>query len=349
MCSQSSQVNFRFLWRSFLFSALLYPAMRKIFNSAQLLTSWKQFWLEKWSHIDERFRPYVRTALVVLPALCGLWLIWWHYTVAPWTRDGKVRAEVVKIAPEVSGTVTGVRVTDNQFVHRGDVLFVIDPIRFKLALQQAQAVVSQREADFRVKSPQAQRRSQLLSNQVISLDEQQGYQGLADVAAAAQSQAEAERDLAQLNLDRSVIRAPANGFVTNLTLRVGDFATAGVNQVSIVDSDSFYVLGYFEETKLRRIRLGARAAVRLMEGGPTIEGHVESISRGITDVNAQPDDEGLANVNPVFTWVRLAQRIPVRIHIDRVPPKVQILSGITCTITIDEWRSPVSVAATQPN
>lgn len=285
------------------------------------------------------------TAGAVVIALLFLYFLWEHYMVSPWTRDGRVRVEVVKIAPEVSGTVTEVRVVDNQFVHKGDVLFVIDPVRFKLALDRAEAIVDQREADRKVRDIQARRRNDLLAS-AISTDEKQSYQSVADVAVGAYNEAVADRDVAKLNQERSVLCSPVNGYVTNLTLRVGDYANAGVSQLSIVDSDSFYVLGYFEETKLRGVRDGARARIKLMQGGPAILGHVEGISRGITDLNASPDDLGLANVNPVFTWVRLAQRIPIRIHIDKIPPKVQIVAGLTCTITIDQHRPIVADPST---
>ncbi len=291
----------------------------------------------RWRDLDEKERRYVRTGAAVALALLCLLFLWWHYMIAPWTRDGRVRAEVVKVAPEVAGTVVTVEVGDNQFVHKGDVLFVIDPIRFKLALDQAEAALAQRAADMKAKDYQALRRADLLKGNAVSQDEQQSYQGIADVADAAYAQAVADRDVARLNQERSVLRSPVNGYVTNLTLRVGDFASAGATQLSIVDSDSFYILGYFEETKLRRIRDRAPVRIRLMQGGPTLDGHVESLSRGITDLNAEASTDGLANVNPVFTWVRLAQRLPVRIHIDRVPPGVRIASGLTCTVTVSEW------------
>jgi multidrug resistance efflux pump len=296
--------------------------------------------------ISEKAASYLWTGVAVILAIVFLALLWEHYFISPWTRDGRVRAEVVKIAPEVSGTVVDLRVRDNQFVHKGDVLFVIDPVRFQLALDRAEAEVAQRQADLKVKDLQATRRNQV-STEAVPLDEKQSFQSVADVAAAAYSEAVADRDVAKLNLQRSTLYSPVNGYVTNLILRVGDFATAGTAQLALVDSDSFYVLGYFEETKLRRVREGARATIRLMQGGPAISGHVEGISRGITDLNADPGEEGLANVNPVFTWVRLAQRIPVRIHLDHVPAGVQVVAGLTCTITLDENTPPRNAGGTQ--
>ncbi len=301
----------------------------------------RQEWDVRWNALGEPRRRVARTAALVAAALLCLWVLWWHYMLAPWTRDGRVRAEVVKVAPEVSGTVAEVRVEENQYLHKGDVLFVIDPVRFRLALAQAEAVVSQREADFRAKDFQAKRRADLLKANAVSIDEQQQFQGVSDTAQAALAEAAADRDVARLNLERSVVRSPVDGYPTNFTLRVGDFANAGQVQLSLVDADSFYVLGYFEETKLRRIRDRAPATVRLMQGGPAISGHVESVSAGIADLNAADGAEGLASVDPVFTWVRLAQRLPVRIHLDRVPPRVRLATGLTCTVTVSEWRRPV--------
>jgi multidrug resistance efflux pump len=285
--------------------------------------------------VPERAISLFRTMGAVVLMLLSLWLMWDRYVLAPWTRDGRVRAEVVTMAPEVSGTVVGVKVTDNQFVHKGDALFVIDPSRFQFARDHAEAELAQRSATKNVKDTQATRRNKIGSD-AVSLDEKQTYQSESDIAIGAYDEALADRDLARLNLNRSTLYSPVDGFVTNLTLRVGDFATAGTPQLSIVDSNSFYILGYFEETKLRRIRSGARVTAQLLEGGSAIVGHVEGISRGITDLNANPDREGLASVDPVFTWVRLAQRIPVRIHIDAVPEGVNISSGLTCTITVHE-------------
>ncbi|HEY8967272.1 MAG TPA: HlyD family secretion protein [Candidatus Methylacidiphilales bacterium] len=297
----------------------------------------------RWNALDEAQRRKWRTAAAVAAAVLAVWLLWQHYMVSPWTRDGRVRAEVVKVAPEVSGTVTALRVADNQFVHKGDVLFEIDPVRFGLALRQAEAAVALREADLRAKASQSERRNDLFQAQAraLSQDELQTYKAQADMAQAAYDQAVADRDVARLNLERSVLRSPVNGYVTNLTLRPGDFASTGSAQLALVDADSFYVVGYFEETKLRRIRDRARVAIRLMQGGPALEGHVEGVSRGIADLNAAPATEGLANVNPVFTWVRLAQRIPVRVAIDHVPEGVRVVAGLTCTLTVDEWRRPL--------
>jgi RND family efflux transporter MFP subunit len=278
-------------------------------------------------------RRYLITGAAALLALVLAWALWWHYFRSPWTRDGRVRAEVVNIAAEISGRVVDLRVTDNATVKRGDLLFVVDPSDYRLALAQAQATVQSREFDLKVDQENSQRR-QKLGAAAISTEEKDISQSSALVAEANYQAALAARDQARVNLDRTVIRSPVNGYVTNLILRIGDYATPGQTKMTLVDSDSFWVAGYFEETKLPRIHEGDYARIKLMGWGPEVAGHVESISRAIADDNSDANFEGLANVSPIFTWVRLAQRIPVRIHIDRVPEPVRIAAGQTCTIVI---------------
>lgn len=282
--------------------------------------------------VSRLFRVTVTLAMLLVAGILSI-ALWRHYMVSPWTRDGTVRADVVSIAPEVSGTVIDIKVADNQFVHKGDVLYVIDPIRFRLALAQAQATAESRKQNMQVLQMQSARRAKL-TDLAASSEEKEHYRGGAAAAAADYNEALAEVDIAKVNLDRSVIRSPVNGYVTNLLLRRGDFATAGAATVSVVDSDSFWVAGYFEETKLSQIHLGDPAQIKLMGFNGLITGHVDSFARGITDKNGSSGNEGLANVDPVFTWVRLAQRFPVRIHIDRVPPDVELAIGMTGTISI---------------
>lgn len=258
--------------------------------------------------------------------------VWNRHEQTPWTRDARVSAEVVQIAPEVSGTVGAVSVADNQYVHRGDVLYAIDAKRFSLAVASAQAEAEARRQDMLVRQAAARRRSQL--REVISQEDVQQTAGAAAQAAATYDGAVAALDLARLNLARATIRAPVDGYVTNLRLRPGDYATAGVTRIAILDATSFWITSYFEETKLRRIRVGSPAQIVLMGFDEPLSGHVESIGRGIEDSNGTPGHLGLPNVEPTFSWVRLAQRIPVRIRIDRVPPGVELAAGMTATVAI---------------
>ncbi|GGF29997.1 antibiotic resistance protein [Aliidongia dinghuensis] len=289
-----------------------------------------------------RFSRTAITLVMVLLAALLVAALWQRYMLAPWTRDGRVRAEVVDVAPEVPGTIVDVPVRDNQFVHKGDVLFTIDPVRFKIAIAQAQATVDGAKEQLQLRQSDARRRQGLTG--VVSAEEQENTRSNASIASAQLEAAQAALDLAKLNLERSVIHSPVNGYVTNLRLRVGDYATAGQARVSVIDSDSFWISGYFEETKLGKIHNGDPARIKLMGYAPIITGHVDTIARGINDRNASPDKQGLQDVNPVFTWVRLAQRIPVRIAIDHVPDGVTLAAGSTCTISVGaEGQAPTTL------
>ncbi len=277
------------------------------------------------------------TLLVAGIALIAALALWHHYMLAPWTRDGRVRAEVVSVAPEISGPVKSIAVVDNQPIHKGDVLFTIDPERFELALAQAEAVAESRRAGMQVAQTKFGRRARL-GDLAASTEEKEQFGSDANVARANYDEAVAEVNVAKLNVAKTVIRSPVNGYVTNLQLRVGDFATTGQTALVVVDSDSFWVAGYFEETKLSHVRPGAAVTVELMGYGPPLKGHVESMSRGIADQNGNAGEGGLAAVNPVFTWVRLAQRVPIRVHIDKVPAGVDLAAGLTCSVIVDGQR-----------
>ncbi|MBK1661013.1 efflux RND transporter periplasmic adaptor subunit [Paracraurococcus ruber] len=283
------------------------------------------------------------TLVVVLAAALTGWQLWRYYMEEPWTRDGRIRAEVVGIAPDVSGLVSAVLVRDNQKVARGEVLFRIDRDRFALALQQAEAVLSARHVTL-LQAQRDQQRYTRLDQSAVSIQRQEQAITDAQVAEANHQQALVERDIARLNLQRSEVRAPVNGYVTNLELRPGDYLAAGKAALALVDSDSFHIAGYFEETKLPRIRPGDRATARVMGEPGLIEGHVESIAAGITDRERAESANLLANVNPTFSWVRLAQRVPVRIAIDRVPEGLRLLSGRTATVTVLPGEGPAIAA-----
>ncbi|MCQ8242036.1 efflux RND transporter periplasmic adaptor subunit [Rhizosaccharibacter radicis] len=276
-------------------------------------------------------RIVLTLAVVVAALVLGLSL-WRTYMVSPWTRDGRVRAYVVDVAPEVSGTVVSVPVRDNQLVHKGDPLFVIDPVRFRLAIAEAQARLAGAKEDLRLRLSDAKRREGLAG--IVSAEERERFNSTAETQQAAVDAAQAALDVAKLNLQRATLYSPVNGYVTNLLLRDGDYVTAGQARVAVLDRDSFWVYGYFEETKLHGIAAGAPARIKLMGYRPVLRGHVDSLAAGINDQNGSPDRLGLQNVNPVFTWVRLAQRIPVRIHIDNIPAGVTLAAGMTCSVAV---------------
>jgi RND family efflux transporter MFP subunit len=272
------------------------------------------------------------TALIFGAAILIGRVLWVHYMDQPWTRDGRVRADVINVAPDVSGAVVTMPVADNQLVHKGDLLMEIDPSHYKIAVEQAQATVAARQADLRMRRDDAARRADL-DNEVVSKESRDNASQAAYGAAANLQQAQAALDAAELNLARTKVFAPVDGYVTNLNVHRGDYATTGAAKLAIVDSHSFWVYGYFEETKLPRVRIGDQAEMRLMSGG-VLKGHVQSISRGIYDRDNPQSRELLADVNPTFNWVRLAQRVPVRIHIDEVPEDVVLAAGTTCTVVV---------------
>ena len=283
--------------------------------------------------------------LIVLAAGCaGGYELWDYYMYSPWTRDARVRADVVTIAPDVAGFVSTILVKDNEFVRKGDVLFTLDQERYKLALATTAATADARKSDMVRSQHEADRRSKL-TDLAISPEAKENAQLAAASAGATYRQAMADWSTANLNLERTVIRAPVNGYVTNLSLVVGQYVGVGSKAMALIDSDSYRVEGYFEETKIPSVKVGEPAKIYLMSGVPPLDGHVDSVSRGITDRDNTDGPELLANVTPTFEWVRLAQRIPVRIHIDEVPSGVQISGGMTCTVVMSAPRREWAIAS----
>jgi multidrug resistance efflux pump len=282
----------------------------------------------------------ITLATVAVAAVLG-WLTWQAYMGAPWTRDGQVRAYVVTMAPEVAGRIVKLPIADNQFVHKGDLLMTIDPTNYRIAVSMAEAAVQQAQVSAENLQNESKRR-QALSTLSTSIEEKQTYASNAQGAQAAYQQAVANLDQARVNLERTEIHSPVNGYVTNLLAQLGDYATIGQRIISLVDTDSFWIDGYFEETSLERIQDGDPATVKLMGYSQLVHGHVGGVARGINIPNAQPDQEGLAAVNPIFTWVRLAQRVPVRIHIDQVPDGVRLVAGMTATVQVNPRPKPSS-------
>jgi RND family efflux transporter MFP subunit len=276
------------------------------------------------------------TAVAVVIAAVVAWELWAYYMLSPWTRDGRVRADVVPVAADVSGLVSDVFVHDNQLVKRGTPLFQIDKRRFELALDQAKAEVASRQATL----DQAVRdlaRSKALATVAVTAQKYEQDQQTVAVDQAALDQANANLNVAKLNLERSTVAAPVNGVVTNFGLLPGRYVNAGAPILAIIDSDTFRVEGYFEETKLRGVHVGDRATVRLIGDSRVLTGHVESIASGIEDQSRSTSNDLLASVNPTFSWVRLAQRVPVRIKLDE-PPDDRLVAGRTATVFVGDAR-----------
>lgn len=275
---------------------------------------------------------------VAVAAVVG-WQTWDFYMNEPWTRDGHVRADVVGITPDVSGLVSEVVVADNQVVKKGDVLLRIDRDRFALALKLAEAVVRGQAAALTQAKRDFERYEQL-SRDVASQQKVEQAEASQAIAEASYQQALSNRDLARLNLERSEIRAPVNGIISNLALNAGDYVTAGKAVIALVDSDSLRVEGYFEETKLPRIRIGDPVDIHIMGHERRLTGRVESIAGGIEDRERTAGPQLLANVTPAFSWVRLAQRVPVRIALDPPPAgDAPLVAGLSATVSV---RRPVA-------
>src|SRR5271156_1577009 len=275
------------------------------------------------------FPLLITLATIAVAAVLGK-ATWEAYMGTPWTRDGTVRAYVVTKAPEIAGHIVELPVADDQFVHKGELLMLIDPTNYKIAVRLAEAAVQRAQVNAQNAEREAKRREQL-TTLAVTVEEQQSYESTAIAAQAQYQEAVANLDQAQVNLKRTEIRAPVNGWVTNLSAQLGDCATVGKDEISLVNADTFWVDGYFEETYLGSIHEGDPVSIKLMGYSPIVRGHVSGVSRGINVANARPNSQGLVSVNSIFTWVRLAQRIPVRIHIDVVPDGVRLVAGITAT------------------
>jgi multidrug resistance efflux pump len=340
----------------------------------------------------QKIVPFMITLLAI--ALAGWlgWATWGVYMGSPWTRDATVRAYVVTMAPEVAGRVVELHVVDNGYVRKGDLLMVIDPTNYAIAVSQTEAAVQQAQASIKnIDAQIAVQQAQISANDaqlngakaalVFAQQQAWRYQKLAKdgwgtiqndqqytsqlhqqeatvqtalenlnqaqrqtdslkaqrlSAEAALAQNRAKLRQAQVDLERTRILAPVDGYVTNLLTQLGDYVNVGVNAISLVDAGSYWVDGYFEETTLAPVRVGNSAKIRLMGYNQIVRGHVDSIARAINVSNAQPNNQGVATVNPIFTWVRLAQRIPVRIHIDEVPAGVTLAAGMTATVDVDD-------------
>ena len=288
--------------------------------------------MNKNNKLSKLLRFLITFFIVSLAVFLGL-MLWENYMNTPWTRDGRVRADVVMIAPDVGGLVSSVAVIDNQFVKKGELLYQIDTERFHHAVHQADAVAKTRKAEYEMKKHQAQRRRDA-GDEVVSVESRDDAYYDAQMAYARYEEALTHLETAKLNLERSSVRAPVDGWVSNLLLRRGDYIDIGEKHMALITKGSFWVYGYFEEHKLSLIHIGDQAEMKMLGTKYVIKGHVESIAKGISDRDNVTDGRLLANVNPIFTWVRLAQRIPVRIHIDEVPKGLTLSAGMTCSVSI---------------
>ncbi|WP_216081526.1 HlyD family secretion protein [Citrobacter sp. MGH 55] len=276
---------------------------------------------------------YFSTIVVATLAVLAGWFMWNYYMQSPWTRDGKVRAEQVSVTPQVSGAIVDLPIKDNQFVNAGDLLFRIDKTPFHIAELNAQAQLAKAQSELAKANNEATRRRHLSQN-FISAEEMDTANLNVKAMQASVDVAQATLRQAQWQLAQTDVRAPVSGWITNLSTRTGDFATSGQPLFALVDSHSFYVMGYFEETKLRHIREGAPAQITLYSGNIKLQGHVSSIGRAIYDQSVESDSGLVPDIKPNVPWVRLAQRVPVRIEFDQLPRGVTLVSGTTCSVAI---------------
>ncbi len=285
----------------------------------------------------QSFRILVTVVLVILALIAGNW-VWNYYLYAPWTRDGKVRAEIITLSPDVSGWVHELNIEDNQSVSQGDPLFRIDDTRYQAALAKAEAQLLYQQEALRLAQHQYQRRQDLhrSNNNSISKEALDSAGIQAQLAKANVALAKAELDSANINLERTRIHAPADGTIVNLTLQQGNFVNQGSPVVSMVKAGSFYVTGYFEETKLPLVHVGQDASVILMNGSRTLQGKVTSVGQAIANANTQTDRQLLPQVQQTFNWVRLAQRIPVHIELESIPDDILLAAGMTATVRLHD-------------
>jgi multidrug resistance efflux pump len=284
------------------------------------------------NHAAKKTLRMLVTLLVVVAAGFGARWLWIRYNLDPWTRDGRLRADVVQVSPDINGLVTAVDVRDGQKVRIGDTLFIVDRPRYELALAQADAAIAADEAQLAQARRESKRNKGL--NDLVTTEQSEETSAKVLTLEAQLQGAKVARDTAHLNLDRTVIRSTVNGIVTNLELQPGDYANVGRQVLAVVNTDSLYADGYFEETKLPNIQVGDKAIIHLMGVDTDLHGTVESIAAGIEDRERGASGNALANINPTFSWVRLAQRIPVRVRLDQAPLDVRLIAGRTATVSI---------------
>jgi RND family efflux transporter MFP subunit len=284
---------------------------------------------------DNSMAKYLRilvTVLVVVAAIfAGRW-VWNDYMHSPWTRDGRIRADIVTVAPDVSGWVTNLNITNDQAVKEGDLLFSVDQQRYQAALSQSKANTENALYSWQLAKHKYERRTALLSQKAISAEDLESSRISTEIAKANYDLAVAQQATAQLNLDRTQVRAPVSGHIINLNLRQGNYVGQGSAVFAIVRSDSFYVTGYFEETKIPLVHLNQEAKITLLSGGKPLTGHVVSVGKAIANTNTQSNGQLLPQIQQTFNWVRLSQRIPVDIKLDPLAEETQLSAGMTATI-----------------
>ena len=282
-------------------------------------------------------RRWLISGAILLAAAVAVLAMYWDYVVNPWTRDGQVRAQVIQITPRVSGPIVNLPIVDNQRVKKSTVLFEIDPRTFQAALTQAKADL----AVSRIKVANAQteeRRYRDASKKGSGAVSKVDLELKIDERRAAEAQLEgrqAQEESARLDVTFTQMSAPVDGYVTNLNLRLGDQAVANQPALALVDVNSYWVHGFFRETVIGNMQAGDRAIVTLMTYPHIpLEGRVESLGWGIAQQDGVAGDDLLPQISPTFEWIRLAQRVPVRILLLDVPDAVALRVGTTASVLV---------------
>lgn len=281
----------------------------------------------------------IRVCVTLLIASCAVWAAswtWTHYRLSPWTRDGRVRADVVVVAPDVAGWVTRLEVRDNQAVKKGDLLFEVDPVRYRSLVNESKARMEHARHAWELAALLERRRVPLAKINAISAEDLDNAHAQVLLAKSQYEINKAQWETARINLARTSVTAPADGTITNVRLQEGNYVTQGSPTFSLVKDGSFYVTAYFEETKLFGIREGDLADVSFMAGGPPLTGRVRSIAKGVANTNTQADPMLLPQVQQAFNWVRLAQRIPVDITLDANTASTRLIAGMSASVKVYE-------------
>ncbi|MHC4081531.1 MAG: efflux RND transporter periplasmic adaptor subunit [Planctomycetota bacterium] len=299
---------------------------------------------------------YLVTGVVVIVAVVVLGLKYRDYVFNPWTRNGQVQATVIQITPRVSGPIVSLPIVDNQFVNAGETLFEIDPRTYQAEVAQAQAQLQQANVEVDDARDEADRGQRLRDKDKGAISEQEviSRQNALRAAQATALAAEAALQEAELNLEFTTVKAPVDGYVTNLNLRLGSQAVVNQPALALVDVNSYWVYGFFKETSIKGIARGDHAVVTLMSYPDTpLNGRVDSLGWGIAQDDGSTGPDLLPNIAPTFEWIRLAQRVPVLIHLDEVPDEVTLRVGTTASVlvrkgTADDEIFQTPVAAPRP-
>lgn len=277
------------------------------------------------------------TTIVVLIAVGFIFFRYQEYIDNPWTRDGQVCALVIQVTPRVSGPIINLPIKDNQFIKTGDLLFEIDPRTFEAVVKQARADLQQARVNVDEARDELIRGEKIRKKDKGAMSEQD-YISRKNTFRAAEATALSKQnslETALLNLEFTQVRASVNGYITNLNLQLGSQAVTNQPALALVDTNSFWIHGFFKENYIEGIHTGNRAIVTLMTYPDTpLEGRVDSIGWGIAQQDGSTGYNLLPTISPTFEWIRLAQRVPVRIHLTNVPEQIKLRVGSTASVLV---------------